>query len=118
MKTYDFQKAKQIIESNQGHIKDAYLGMHEDWFWTAEEVFSAEAGFTVDLDSVKTIGGIDGSVWATPVLRLTLKSGEDKCIACFTDDGAPARGGNPFGFGPLSSPAQLSIPSVEEDLDI
>lgn len=116
MKNYDFKKAKRLIEENQDLIQDAALGMHEDWFWTGQEVFNAEEGFTMDLDSVEKIAGISGSSWATPCLRVTLRSGEDKCVACFADDGAPASGGNPFGLGPLSGPAQINIPGVEEDL--
>ena len=39
MKTYDFAKAKQLIEQNKDNIETAYLGMSEDWSWTAVAVF-------------------------------------------------------------------------------
>ena len=39
MKTYDFKKAKQIIEENKENLVSASLGMHEDWFWTAETIY-------------------------------------------------------------------------------
>jgi len=116
MKKYDFAKAKRLIEENQEHIQDAYLGMYEDWFWTGEEVFNDEDGFTVNLDSVETIASISGSSWATPCLRVSLKSGADKCIACFVDDGAPKSGGIPFALGVLSGPVQDNMPQLEEDL--
>ena len=39
MKCYDYAKAKQIIEENKDNLVEASLGMHEDWFWTAETVW-------------------------------------------------------------------------------
>ena len=39
MKTYDYSKAKKIIEENKNNLESAALGMHEDWFWTAETIF-------------------------------------------------------------------------------
>jgi hypothetical protein len=39
MKNYDFNKAKRLIEERKESIQSASLGMHEDWFWTAETVF-------------------------------------------------------------------------------
>lgn len=39
MKNYDFKKAKQIIEENKENLVSASLGMHEDWFWTAEIIY-------------------------------------------------------------------------------
>ena len=39
MKTYDYSKAKKIIEENKNNLKSAALGMHEDWLWTAETIF-------------------------------------------------------------------------------
>jgi hypothetical protein len=39
MRYFDYVKAKQLIESAEAIIS-ASLGMHEDWFWTAEEVWA------------------------------------------------------------------------------
>lgn len=39
MKKYDYQKAKHIINESKDCLKSASLGMHEDWFWTAETIF-------------------------------------------------------------------------------
>lgn len=39
MKTYDYTKAKQIIELNKKNLVSASLGMYEDWFWTTETIF-------------------------------------------------------------------------------
>lgn len=39
MKSYDFKKAKAIIEENKDILESASLGMHEDWYWTAETIW-------------------------------------------------------------------------------
>ena len=39
MKNYNFKKAKQLIEENKENLVSAALGMHEEWFWTAEPIF-------------------------------------------------------------------------------
>lgn len=36
---YDFKKAKDLIEAERENIARAYLGMREDWDWTADTVF-------------------------------------------------------------------------------
>lgn len=86
MKKYDFQKAKHLIEKHREEIVSASLGMHEDWFGTAEMVFS-DGEYKVDLDTVEKIGNLDGSTWATPVLELEYLDGRAETFACH-DDGA------------------------------
>ena len=39
MKNYNFKKAKELIENSKDCIISASLGMHEDWFWTAETIW-------------------------------------------------------------------------------
>ena len=39
MKKYNFTKAKQLIDKHKDNLESASLGMHEDWFWTAETVW-------------------------------------------------------------------------------
>lgn len=39
MKSYDYKKAKHIIEESKDCLESASLGMHEDWFWTAETIW-------------------------------------------------------------------------------
>lgn len=39
MKNYDYQKAKHLINESKDCLQSATLGMHEDWFWTAETIF-------------------------------------------------------------------------------
>lgn len=38
MKTYNYVKVKELIGSSE-NLKEASLGMHEDWFWTASVVW-------------------------------------------------------------------------------
>lgn len=117
-KKYDFSKANRLIEEHLPQIQKASLGMYEDWFWTGEEVFNATEGFTLDLDAAEKIAGIDGSDWATPCLRLSLKTGEDKCVSCFTGDSDSRSGGNIFTLGVLSAPVQNHMPILEEELSL
>ena len=92
MKTYDFAKAKQLIEENKDNIESAYLGMSEDWSWTAVAVFK-DGEFTMDLDEQPEIAGIKikSSSWATPELRINFKDGNSEEIECFTGESEESR---------------------------
>lgn len=82
MKKYDFDKAKKLIqEAKQEDLIFAEMGMKEDWEWTSERVWSPENGFSMPFFE-KTIGGITGSAWATPILRLYFKN-KTKSINCY-----------------------------------
>lgn len=79
---YDYKKAKMLIEKEKKNIKEALLGMREDWFWTAEIVFEDDK-YVIDLEQKNlTIAGIDGSFWATPVLEITYKDDTTKTEFC------------------------------------
>jgi hypothetical protein len=78
MKKYDFKKAKNLIE-NASNLESATLGMHEDWFWTADTVFE-NGEFVTQLNDDTEIGGINGSSWATPTLQLCFKDGTEENI--------------------------------------
>jgi hypothetical protein len=105
---YDFKKAKETILEHKDNLRSASLGMHEDWFWTVEEVFS-EDEFTVDLETIEKIGGIASSNWATPTLQLEFKDGTDKMIPCH-DDTPHTKTQPPFPLGGvLSTPIQNAI---------
>jgi len=81
MKNYNFNKAKQLIAENLENLESASLGMHEDWFWTAETVWE-NGEYKNELNDETTIGGIGGSSWATPTLQLLFKDGSEKMIEC------------------------------------
>lgn len=86
MKFYDYKKAKRLIKKEiSSGINDASLGMSEDWFWTGKTIWD-ESGFKVDLnDPELIIGGIDGSSWATPILRFEYSDGKHKDVPCFKE---------------------------------
>lgn len=105
MAKYDFKSAKQYIEIHRDQIESASMGMHEDWFWTAQTVFeNDEFRLDLDEDGLK-LGGIDGSYWATPTLEIKFKDGREERKDCFTGD---VDGQKPewFGLGCLSGPVQ------------
>lgn len=113
MKMYDFAKVKDVIETSKSSIDSASMGMYEDWFWTAETVFE-EGEYTVNLDEITKIGGIDGSSWATPVVIISYKNGLSETIPCYE---GVSSGASPFGpslTGPLSSAAQETLPPLKE----
>jgi hypothetical protein len=82
MKLYDFAKAKQIIEEKEHDLDSASLGIDEDWFWTAETIYD-NGKFVMNLDEIQCIAGIDGSLWGTPVLKLSLKDDSTMVVNCF-----------------------------------
>ena len=109
MKNYNFNKAKQIILENLENLESASLGMHEDWFWTAETIW--ENGEYKNDET--TIGGIGGSSWATPTLQLLFKDGSEKMIECSegeTDNDKPSF----LQLGVLSQPVQDNITPLSE----
>lgn len=76
MRAYDYEKAKALIEvAMLDGATSASLGMAEDWFWTAEEVWSAADGYKHEMSG--HVAGIDGSCWATPTLVITYADGRE-----------------------------------------
>lgn len=84
MKIYDFKNVKKIIEEKKINIDYVQLGMEEDWGWTNETVF--ENGEYEDCLGNENIAGISGSTWATPIMRITYKSGEQEQFNSYIDD--------------------------------
>lgn len=81
-KEYDYKKAMALIEERKESLESASLGMHEDWFWTADTVFE-DGVYKKDLtDPDLIINGINSSCWATPTLQLMYKDGSDDMIEC------------------------------------
>lgn len=111
MKRYDFPKIHQFIEARKQSIKEAVLGMREDWFWTAETVFEG-GDYKIDLlDAGTKIGGITGSLWATPTLLILSVDGDEFFLDAYF--GSNQGGTNPLAFGVMSGPAQEEINGVE-----
>ncbi|MDG4509661.1 hypothetical protein ACTGW1_04375 [Streptococcus suis] len=78
---YDFKKAKTLIEAERENIERAFLGIREDWYWTADTVYE-DGSFKIDLDTVEKIAGIPGSSWGTPYLEIEYKDGSSKMVPC------------------------------------
>lgn len=111
MRRYNFKKAKELIDYHKDTLKTARLGMYEDWFWTAEKVWS-KGKYEVDLVESPEIAGIKSSAWATPTLELTFKNKTVRMIPCFT--GKRTKCGPRLGLlGVLSSPVQDRLPPLE-----
>lgn len=92
MKKYDFKKAKALIKKHKDTLKEAALGMHEDWFWTAETIWT-NGKYTRKLPD--SIAGITGSNWATPTLELVFQDGTRKMVECSAGETKSTR---PVGF--------------------
>ena len=110
MKKYDFVKAKKLIRENKENLESASIGMHEDWFWTAETVW--EGGkYKQKLNKDSNLGGINESEWATPTLQLCYKGGREEMIEISI--GANEKDGPPFTInGVMSGPTQESIKPI------
>jgi hypothetical protein len=83
MKYYDYKKARDIISAMQDDIDTAALGMEEDWFWTAQTIFEHGKTIVNLFNKDLVLAGINGSYWATPTLKITLKSGKTYTIPCY-----------------------------------
>lgn len=82
MKKYDFAKARDLIEAEKEILAEAMLGMHEDWYWTAETVWE-NGKYAVNLATVAEIAGLCGSSWATPVIKLIYNDGKERFLECY-----------------------------------
>ena len=82
MKHYDYNKAKEIINNHLDGLKEVSLGMEEDWFWTGETIWE-DGLYKNELNDEILIGGINGSNWATPIIRLTFEDGSETELDCY-----------------------------------
>jgi len=89
-------------------VESVSIGLIEDWFWTAESAYE-DSRIILDFDDKDLlIGGIDGSIWATPTMLITYKDGRTEYKDCFVGEstsGMPAS----FQLGVLSMPCQERI---------
>lgn len=88
-KLYDFKKAKHLIEREKATVGQELvsvdLGMQEDWFWTAQEVWNQKEGDQIDFNTKNWIGGIDGSSWATPTIKFCYSDEKTKTLPCWME---------------------------------
>lgn len=73
MKVFDNTLIINTVLKHSENIIRAVIGMEEDWRNTAETIFE-NGQYTQDLNiKIATSGGINGSYWATPVIKVHLK---------------------------------------------
>lgn len=108
MAEYNFTLARQIINSCQD-LGQALMGIHEDWFWTGQTVWTMWEGYSESFES-GVISGLTGSHWGTPVLELHFKDGTTKTYKCYIGSEADTlkKIENEMFWvnGPLSGPVQ------------
>lgn len=86
MKRYDFNKAQRTIENFKPlGLKQAVLGIEEDWRFTADTIWTKEEGLQSNLHE-ENIVGISGSDWGTPTLRLIFLGNIIQDIPCFKEE--------------------------------
>lgn len=83
IKKYNFKEIKKFLDKHKHLIKEASLGIHEDWFWTAEVIFK-EGKYINDLQETTTVSNITGSKWGTPVLEVKWEKGHINNYKCYT----------------------------------
>lgn len=110
-KRYDYELAQRMIQMKSDVLSEALMGMEEDWFWTAVTVYE-DGKFTIDLSEEPEIAGVSSSYWATPVMLLKYKDGQEEFIDCYTGE---SEGKRPdwFDLGIMSSPCQEWVESVK-----
>ena len=127
MKKYDYDFIRNVLNEviKDDNVIEVSLGMKEDWFWTAQAIwtrahglerldsFSDEDNTTIEdavTDHTK-IGGIVGSQWATPVICVEYAKGEKAWFYAYpAKRGRPAKTQpNPLEYGVLSKLIQERI---------
>ena len=82
-KEYDFQKMKQLVKDNAANgLASMRVGMAEDWFWTAEEVWNKKDGFLSPVEE-GYVAGITGSDWATPIAIMEFEDNSTIAEECY-----------------------------------
>lgn len=105
MANYDYVNIKKFIQMHSDLIDRVVVGMQEDFYWTAETIYE-DGRFLVDLDEEPHIAGIQGSSWATPVMDIYYKNGEEETKNAFVGEVTPEKKPEWFELGVLSSPYQ------------
>lgn len=86
MKVFDNALIVSAIDKHKENIFSADIGMSEDWYWTAEPIFK-DGQYTQDLTKQTAMsGGINGSYWATPIIRIETKDNQTIDYPVFSSD--------------------------------
>ena len=81
-----WKEIREYIEEHKSEIKYVSVGMYEDWSYTADCIYdNGEYLFDLTEDFVE-IAGINGSYWATPIMKVHYLDGTLREIACYKGD--------------------------------
>ena len=73
MNMYSKAKIEEFVEKVKDTAQSVDVGMYEDFFWTAETVWSKENGWMDGWNEIEgdevCLAGIKGSKWARPYAR-------------------------------------------------
>ena len=87
MKYYSTEKIRDFVAKSEKPIKSISVGMKEDWEWTDVEIYR-KGKFIADIKGKRIkVAGIEGSTWATPVMRVEYVGGSYEIVECYVDDG-------------------------------
>lgn len=87
MRYYDFDVITRTITTLDGLIDSVEIGMIEDWSYTSMEIWNKEEGFLIDPVDGTTIHGIDGSLWAHPMMIIYFNDGSITNAECWKGTG-------------------------------
>jgi len=74
---YDWDAIRKFIEEHKDDIVEVDVGMAQDWYWTAETIY-ANGAYTdpkYETEHDISVAGVNGSWWATPLLKALHKDG-------------------------------------------
>ena len=109
MKTLDIEKAKLILTTFIDKIESMSAGMYEDWFWTANTIYSsAIENSLLHFDEQMKDVWISSS-WATPCIWITTKDGQEIVFECSNGE---SNGKGSAMLGCLSEPVQDKMPPL------
>ena len=114
MKRFNTPKIYDFIDKNKDYIEEASIGMYEDWFWTAENIWE-DGTYIRSVEDVH----LQKSRWATPSLMLIyldettkffdVSIGQQKPETILHDSMAIQQG-----QGCISKPIQETMPDLED----
>lgn len=108
MAKYDYKLMKKTVQKYSDLIDSVSAGMAEDWWWTAEEIYS-DGEFKVNLDDEPEIAGIRSSMWATPSIQITWKDGSEEFMDCYEVSKPTLTPPEGFELGAMSKPCQIYV---------
>lgn len=85
MKYYDAATINAYILRQGWRIESIDAGIREDWAATSERIYENRT-LTLPLTGGRVkIGGIDGSMWGTPVMRVLMIDGTVEVVRCYRE---------------------------------